>query len=368
MYSSSILKVLRGEPRSYQVWEYSEGTFVDEYQKNIAAVVWDDEQLWDVLQIKTEEVQLKVYLMSSCSAAASYELQHKRHRWTPFLSLSGMRSQEHRDKYNAIAGCGLDEWSLSLREYDPQDPLQKPGARAECQGILSLAEPTSASTERIHSVNERRSKFRAWTHIQDLATLSAWFASKRCTRGHADTLALQGHKPARGDPIAPVPADGQLGPVHVANQPQPRRPSRVTRGAWAWRAFQHTEGEGVWMGGAAGALLSARWHALEPDQREFYYRIGDAAADMWRSGQKAWGQRVHARKRPREPDADPEEYLDAAALQTAPGRRRLPKAVQESSIYKAAVLEREECHRRQVFKGPCSFGVGANRMRPRPCH
>eukprot|EP00959_Pyramimonas_sp_CCMP1952_P119704 2503141-Pyramimonas_sp.AAC.1 len=47
-------------------------------------------------------------------------------------------------------------------------------------------ETDTGSTEREHSTNERRNKFRVMTHEKHVEEMSAWFCSRRCCSDRRD--------------------------------------------------------------------------------------------------------------------------------------------------------------------------------------
>ena len=124
-------------------------------------------------------------------------------------------------------------------------------SQLELRGGLLTAKTDSSSTERAHSKNERRARFRVWTHTQDLASLSAWFSTGTvCVPSafevHAETVEGAGPESARAA-------------ASSSSAPAPARARRqVPSSWWTWRAFQHMEGGGTFCTREFGAELSER--------------------------------------------------------------------------------------------------------------
>ena len=69
--------------------------------------------------------------------------------------------------------CTLDCCTASCKAFYGQDRDSQTW-KAELGGIARGASMDTSSTERRHSVNQRRAKQRTWTHSQDVESLSAW--------------------------------------------------------------------------------------------------------------------------------------------------------------------------------------------------
>jgi len=276
--------VAKGKPRSYEVDEMYKGEILDKYMTAAQQMMFDESE-WDPILDKTEARQLQIFQVCSRMTTSGYELQCVRHRTWPYKTVAALWDEEANSSLNKDAGCTFDEYTEEFIDYYGPEPMKKGTAQAELQGVRKFAEVTSASTERLHSENERRGRFRPWTNDMDLTTLSAWFCTRRCKSANIEALHLDVVSP-------PVPAILD----DAAPDEAPARPPPVlARGfgkdrVWGWRAFQHLEGEGVWMGGggSAAALLSARWQALNDNEREHYLEVGRAARDVARTGENAW--------------------------------------------------------------------------------
>ena len=70
--------------------------------------------------------------------------------------------------------CFADEYAGDLLGMD---------AKAELELVARFADTDTASTERVHSENQRRGKHKVWTHPPDLASTSAWFMARSVYRG-----------------------------------------------------------------------------------------------------------------------------------------------------------------------------------------
>ena len=285
--------VAEGKPRSYQLDEMWKGKFVDTYL-SAARRMMLSEEWWDPIQDKTEVKQLQIFTVCSRMTSSAYQLQHVRHRWFPYATAAATWDPVASDRLKAAKSCETDEYTEDwAAHYGPQ-PLSKGTAKAELNGVRRFAEVTSNSTERLHSENERRSRFRVWSHQQDLTTLSAWFTTRRCSKANIEVLPVSVH--------GPLDVEAELRAVMAEEAPiplpdAPRRPAARGFGSdrvWGWNAFRNIEGEGVWMAGPAGRLLTQRWHSLPDDERQHFIDIGTAYRDLARtdrSGMRATRRR-----------------------------------------------------------------------------
>lgn len=285
------LKASRGEARTYQVTDYRDDKAGHTYLSTLTRLIFAEDDTWDIMDTKTESSQLQLHILASRTAAAEYELQVVRHRWFPFLGFDGLHPGKE-DPLLTCKVCTMDAYFEGVVDHYGPNPLSKTSCAAEVRAVRSVIECTTSSTERLHSENERRANFRSWTTPQDLETLSAWFAAKQCASAKHDSLVYSSRRADRG-----VPTAGAVAPKPEAGAGKKGRRRWDRDATWGWRAFQHYQGQGEWMGGAGGAMLSVTWRALDAQERDHYLALGKAARELVRLGEQPWPKRAHRRTR-----------------------------------------------------------------------
>lgn len=130
--------------------------------------------------------------MIARAGAATYQLVHVRHRTFPYRLFTLLRDGHAAEAIEGTPPCVLDEYSENFcTTYHGN--LVGADALAELELVAALADTDSASTERLHSQNQRRAKFKVWMHPPDLTTMSAW-AVARQMQPSTEQLDKLGHK------------------------------------------------------------------------------------------------------------------------------------------------------------------------------
>ena len=137
--------------------------------------------------------------------------------------------------------------------------------KAELRVVRHEIETDTGSTEREHSHNQRRARFRVWTHAQPISNLSCFFTSHKCGEWkwqESDALRKQ---------------------CMLTDKPKEHVTKRFS---WAWKAFLHCHGRGAFMSPEKLRQLSADFSVLSDDDKGFYEEVGDLAFQARCSGAK----------------------------------------------------------------------------------
>ena len=173
------LEYKRTGKRTYRVLEAYDGKDVDTYLEIACSMVFDSEA-WVHLDQKDEHLQKLLYKTAARMSSACYELERVRTRKPEFEVFDLLRSERVAEKLDRACPHQLGPYVAGFRtEHGPLRHLGVRG-RLELQLIAQEAETSSASVERIHPENERKARYRNWTHTTDLPSLSAWHCARRC--------------------------------------------------------------------------------------------------------------------------------------------------------------------------------------------
>ena len=274
-------RLKREGARKYRPLVSHDGQSVHEYFDDAESMLFQEER-WKWLLDKSQAVQLHLFRLLTRGAACTYQLLHCRHRWYPYRLFDLLRSDRTRNHLQDQPACVLDEYTDNFRTFHGDD-MRGAFALQELQLVGQLADTDTASTERLHSENQRRGKFRVWTHPSDMASLSVWYVARSHRR---ELMELGRHRSEdsaeRQMPLVDRRGDGPVLPV----QKKARR-----GGGGAWRAYCHMHGKGRKFDAAVAAELSAGYAALTADERAKYESLGSLATDVHKDGHKAFGPR-----------------------------------------------------------------------------
>ena len=155
--------------------------------------------------------------------------------------------------------------------------------------VGQFADTDTASTERLHSENQRRGKFRVWTHPSDLCSLSTWFIARSQYRQAAELQ--RGCSDAVKKQAIENVAASAAGPVVLPESKKPRR-----GGGGAWRAFCKIHATGVKLTGDVASRLSAQYRALTPEEKQKYIDLGELGTTIHAEGGRSFGPRDRTRE------------------------------------------------------------------------
>ena len=244
---------------------------------------------WDNMLDMSQAASLHTFRLLTRGAAACYELLHVRHRWFPYRLFDVLRRDEAATELGAFErDCIFDDYTKNFRQYHKAD-LAGPLARQELQLVAQYSDTDTASTERCHSENQRRSKFRVWTKPNDVSTLSCWFVARAHNR---QVYERERHrKESRRTGGTRAVSDGVVLPV--------RKKLKAGQGGGGgpWRAYCHKHAAGRKISGELAAELSRGYAALTPEEMAEYEAIGNIATSLHREGERSFGPRAPTRQR-----------------------------------------------------------------------
>lgn len=164
--------------REYQVGVAFEGKSDLELLASCSDLMFNPDK-WLAMQSTTEQRQVEAFKGAARTMAARYEASHRRHRSWP-LKLFGMLQDPRgiADELAATSDCLLDSFSLGFKQHYSHD-LCGEAALAEIETLAAVCQTDTSTTEQWHSRNQRRARFRVWSHSQDLPSLSAHFLGRR---------------------------------------------------------------------------------------------------------------------------------------------------------------------------------------------
>ena len=241
---------------------------------------------WHAVSAKTEAAQLMCFKLAARMGAATYKNLYHRCRHWPYRLFCVLAQPEREVDIQTAPECTLDSYTASFRKHYGV-PLSE-SARAELYAVAAVAGSDTASTERSHSRQQRRARFRVWTHCQDLQTLSAWSLSSQIRTWSSISAPEATAAKARS-------ARGLAATTEHARRAAGRR----SGGGGAWRMFVYVNAAGHKPDGAFIRELSERFRSLLPDEKEYYISLGELARQQHRAGQRSFGPRVRARILPR---------------------------------------------------------------------
>ena len=237
-------------------------------------------QLWECLP-ETEEWRSEIWRCCCRAMSVLWQLLYTRYTSWPWrmFSLLTQRTEEHARELLTAVPCLKDSWSCRMlaRFNSPQQLLSE-----ECRQILtsigSMLQTTSYSTERLHSINLRRSKTRAHVKRMSVAEVSKKHAA--CAAPPWLHKRIIKVKPAvqkrkRGRSTAIVPEEGRV-------------PKRHRGGGGPWRAFLHVQVQqsGRPMTRTTLNAWTAAYHALTPAQKSYYTELGRAGPVTEEGGER----------------------------------------------------------------------------------
>lgn len=273
--------------RRYQVEVAHEGLAENAFLQAAAALVFDPSS-WAHVYDKSEQKGLTAFVLAARMSAACYELLLVRHRFWPYRTLAAASKPELFEELQNAEDCVLDEFTEGFKRHY-KDNLGGKVATAEIIALLASLETDTASTERHHSRNERRNKFRVQTHEQELSEMSAWFASRSCSECRRDVHSTGAPK-LKGSSAAPT-QKAIRGSRAATSQ------KRKAGWSWTWRAFQHVQCQGRWMCKELAAELSEKYKRLSAKELEYYKELGQIAVDRKKLSLPAFQQRGPKRRR-----------------------------------------------------------------------
>ena len=274
--------------RSYRMLVAFDGTATQGYLSAVSTMMFELKS-WKYVRQTTQAMELFIFKLLARGGSSCYQLLTVRHRTWPYKLLDILRDHNVALELEQAPDCTLDLYTLSFKQYYT-GRLSSPEAISELQLVGTLADTDSASTERLHSQNQRRAKFKVWTHPTDLATMSSWFIARGLHRDRAkppdNSVQSSGRvkvgRAWRGKLKAAM-ADG-LGELPLVKK-------RRTGGGGPWRAFLHDKSHGVCFTGESLQALSIEYQNLSDAQWEHYQELGMAAAELHQEGLRSFGPR-----------------------------------------------------------------------------
>lgn len=297
---------------------------------------------WGLVQRRSEDVALVVFRTTSRMGAATFDLLCRRHRHWPYKLFNILHNKEVATELAQAPECTLDPFTAGFRRRYGMENLAGDAALAELTCLAAVCQTDTASTERWHSRNQRRSRARVWTHVQDFESLSAHFLAQR-SRG-----------PVGPSESRPRPTKRPRRSQNTASDEQGGAALRTGAGG-PWRAFVHIQAAGRQLTAEFAAELSQRYQALSGEEKEFYNEIGELATIAKRQGDLAFGRRIRkpiagaadqSRGQPQLLDANRERPANVpndaadAAVEVAPAR--LAQAAPPPRIVQDAIAARED--------------------------
>jgi len=202
------------------------------------------------LQLHSDRVLL--FKMLARSGATAFQQVKQMHERWPYKTFDIIRSPARAEELKACPECMLDEWTLHFRKFYGDQV----GGEVAIQELLAIAgslHTDTISTERLHSVNQRRAMHKGWGKLHSLDELSAWFLANANRRIIMDLpqpetgMTFSHHKPGTSQPAparqqasATVGTKGKDHGAKVASQRRKRPHSHLRGGGGGpWRAFLH---------------------------------------------------------------------------------------------------------------------------------
>jgi len=244
--------------RTHRLLLAFDGQATSEYMAKLADTMFSDNQ-WAHMFRKDQVLQLRIFQLGIRARATCYQLLVVRRRTWPYRLFSGLRDDAVFGELAAAPDCVLDPYTVSFKAYY-SDCMGSERSKQELQIVASMADTDTASTERLHSENQRRAKHKVWTHAPDLGSMSAWYVA-RCS--HRQAMDLDRHS---GDPAA---GQRKRKSRRRPREPAGEEPAKKKRrgGGGAWRAFLHVAGQGHAFTKANMETLTNEYHAVSAEER-----------------------------------------------------------------------------------------------------
>ena len=170
--------------RSYRMLLAHDGLNTATFMQAMHGLLFDPRK-WQHLKNKIGKTRGLIFRVAARAGATAYQLLEVRHRTWPYRLFSLLKRDEVVEELARVAEhqpCLLDDYTRSFAE-EYAGHLLGPDARAELELVARFADTDTASTERVHSENQRRGKHKVWTHPPDLASTSAWYMARSVWRG-----------------------------------------------------------------------------------------------------------------------------------------------------------------------------------------
>ena len=280
-------ELLQSGARTYQMLVAHEGLAETKFLEDVSDLMFQ-EGAWDTLAGRDEALNMKLFKLTSRQGAAGYELLTVRHRFWPYKTFSMLRYPGIATDLRSSEDCLLDEYTSAFRKHYGER-LATGNAAAELMALLLVLETDTGSTEREHSGNERRNKFRAQTHEKELGELSAWYCTRRCCDHRRDVTTTSKKTMKRK-----ATADTVGATVEGAAA---RKPTSCRRWSWTWRAYIHVQAKGRWLSPDVAAEISASYRALTQEERAYYEELGELAAARSADGDASFSRVRKAARR-----------------------------------------------------------------------
>ena len=240
-----------------------------------------DSSHWRNLRDRTQRAQRHLFKLASRGATAAYQLIRVRHRGWPYRLWDILRPGQTVYDLLFAPECTLDEYAANFRSHYALGAEGAAG-QMELRVVGEFAHTDTSSTERIHSVNQRRMKHQVWTHRCELTTLGSWFLANCHSRQAAEYARHMSPVGSQGPSGSPAASSGDVAMPLV---------KKHKGGGGPWRAFLHVHAKGQKLSSADFSALSARYKALSDTDKEYYNKLGSDAADVHRSGLRSFGKR-----------------------------------------------------------------------------
>ena len=167
--------------------------------------------------------------------------------------------------------CCLDSFSLAFRRrFSTPEQLEAQRCQQLLHCLCLQLDCTTYTTERLHSTNARRVQARRSTRSLSLAQAAAF-------QTEGVPLACRHFKKLQSQATAPAPSRKRK--LHDEDESK-ERPKRRGAGG-AWRAFIHTNGQGI--GRTDFADLAGQYWALSDEEYQHFAQLGKQATALSRS-------------------------------------------------------------------------------------
>ena len=259
---------VEGRPYFHIAFLQSQEPFLSALRQGLRQIC--EASLWNNL-VETEELRSDVWRTCCRPMAVIWQLLLLRLREWPFelFALLNNRSERLARELLDERDCLKDAWTRHMMTLldSPQKLISEP-----CTQLLSamatLLQGSTYGTERLHSVNLRRSKTRVHSRrmsIAEIAKKHASFAAPPWLFPHVlQDPAQQKSGKKRGRPRKAEQEEGA---------PVPKK-RRLGAGG-AFRAFIHVKARSQQLNVELCAEL-AEYRQLTPDQKAYYIRLGEA--------------------------------------------------------------------------------------------
>jgi hypothetical protein len=269
--------------RHYRILKAFDSKDTEELFQNITELMFDEGR-WLLLHRHDERVQLQAFVTISRCIAMAHQLVYCRNKNYPYKTFDALRDDSQFQQLQEYSACELDGYTANLVDFYGTR-LGNPMSRSELELALALGDTDTNSTERIHSVNNRKLAGRSLTHKLDLATMSAHYVGR-----HA-----RGPTAIGKDDVPASTGSGSKRPLLQGGAQA--KPKKKRGGGGAWRAILHITAEGQQFDVEYMAHLSHRFHNLSDMERDYYNELGMLGTNLHRSRGNAFEKRTKVRKR-----------------------------------------------------------------------